>query len=93
MPYKGKSLLKIIRVSGCHGCPEYIGYCCNKTDVDVHKYADKKELPDNCPLEDERIPNHEGYTSAIPPEDSFEFLNDKGEDIYSAEDGTLINKE
>ena len=63
-------MTKIIRVSGCHDCPHMAfaynehgdfdyEYCnkgrkVNDKSFRIDEYSDKKTLPDNCPLEDDK---------------------------------------
>ena len=88
--------MKIIRVSGCHDCnypdseflPPYIP--CTHPDspnnFNICHFIESKSLPDNCSLE-EMLSETEASLSQRPKTGfgaSFDFLDDEGEDIYTA---------
>ena len=76
-------MTKIIRVNSCDDCPHknYGTYCGKDRAISIHYYVFHKTLPDNCPLEEMPKTGFGG---------SFDFLDDKGEDIYTGTEGELI---
>ncbi len=70
-----KKQMRIIRITGCHDCDPYKNYgtyCGKDRAISIHYHVFHKTLPDNCPLE------------KMSKNAAFDFLDDKGEDIYTA---------